>query len=326
MLNHGIRQKMCTIATIACLGIALSLFLAPSLLMPCPVPDVVSCGNDVRPIHPPPRMNASCPITWVTAYFRTPSKHSLEEYSEWIRNMQAIDMCLVVYTDSLDLWSTPSTTIVIPTNLCSVASYHLNLTMVEWQMEFSMDPECHIHQHYQLYWVWALKAFFLNATAVADPFGSENFFWIDSGYFRDHSQDGLDIRATRTSLVRAGAVAFTQINPFTQGELDGFAHGEVDGFAHGKLNIFTAGLHDRLAGNLFGGDAVAVQSWCERYKGMLAFYHSKVWFIGKDQTVMTSTCMETPELCQRIVPNPLILGTKINPWFFLFESITTTVV
>ena len=307
---------MCTIATIASLGIALTLFFAPSLLMPCPVPDVVSCGNDVRPIHPPPRMNASCPITWVTAYFRTPSKHSLEEYNEWIRNMQAIDMCLVVYTDSLDLWSTSSTTVVIRTNLCSVASYHLNLTMVEWQMEFSMDPECHIHQHYQLYWVWALKAFFLNATAVADPFGSENFFWIDSGYFRDHSHDGLDIRATRTSLVRRDAIAFLQINPFTAGELDGFAQGELDGF-------IKPVLHDRITGGLFGGDAVAVQSWCERYKRMLAFYHSKGWFIGKDQTVMASTCLETPELCQRIEPNPLI---KINPWSSLFVSITTTVV
>ena len=219
-------------------------------------------------------------------------------------------MCLVVYTDALDLWLTPSaTTVVIPTDLCSVTSYHLNMTQQQWQRQFAVDPECHIHRHYKLYWIWAMKSFFLNATAVANPFGSENFFWIDSGYFRDHRHDGLDIRGTSTSLVRPGAVAFLQINPFTQRELNGFTPG----------NAIEPVLRDRLAGNLFGGDAVAVQSWCDRYQRMLLFYNSNGWFIGKDQTVMISTCMETQNLCQRIEPNP---RNHENTWFSLFVSIT----
>ena len=52
------------------------------------------------------------------------------------------------------------------------------------------------HRHYQLYWVWGLKTFFLNATAASDPFRSRHFFWIDAGYFRDALHDGRDVRGT----------------------------------------------------------------------------------------------------------------------------------
>ena len=299
-------HRVHTIAVITSLVIVSIIFFMPSQT-PCIIPDIESCANDTQPISPPTRMNVSCPITWVTAYYRTPSKHSFHEYNQWIRNMQAINMCLVVYTDTLDMWTSPSSmTVVIPTDLCSGSRWHLNLTLKEWQRELSIDPECHIHQHYKLYWVWALKAFFLNTTAVADPFGSKAFFWIDSGYFRDHSHDGLDIRSTSTSLVRPGAVAFLQVEPFTEQE----------------LKIFEPILHNGIAGGLFGGSAEAVQSWCKRYKHMLAVYQSKGWFLGKDQTVMATACLETLELCQLIEPNPLI---SINPWFSMFESIIHTI-
>jgi hypothetical protein len=196
------------------LGVGVTIWLLYPML-PCLVPAAVPC--DAHPIRPPPRMNASCPITWVTAYFRSPSKHSFHEYNEWIQNLQAIQMCLVVYTDASDLWSSHSaTTVVIPTNLCSVTEWHVNLTQRDWQWEFSKDSNCHKHQHYQVYWVWAMKAFFLNTTAVADPFGSETFFWLDSGYFRDHRHNGRDVRTTRTPLVRADAVTFLQIYPFAE--------------------------------------------------------------------------------------------------------------
>jgi hypothetical protein len=78
-------------------------------------------------------------------------------------------------------------------------------------------------------------------------------------------------------------------------------------------------VHNRLAGGIFGGDAGAVQSWCERYRRMLMVYHTRDWFLGVEQTVMISTCMETPALCQRFDPDPLVQG---DPWFSLFVSIT----
>ena len=62
-----------------------------------------------------------------------------------------------------------------------------------------------------------------------------------------------------------------------------------------------------------------MRSWCERYRRMLLLYHAKGWFLGVEQTVMVSTCMETPSLCQRFDPDPLIQG---DPWFSLFVSIT----
>ena len=272
----------------------------------CPTPGAEKC--DAHPIPTPPSTGVSCPVTWVTAYYRSPSKHSFEEYNEWIRNFQAIRMCVVVFTDALELWhNTPNTTLVIPSNLCPVSLHHLNLSVVEWQRQLSIDPQCRNHIHYRVYWVWTLKAFFLNATATGNPFHSTTFFWIDAGYFRDNRHDNLDILSMQAPSIHG--ILFLQIYPF---------HVSETILENGRVKDLIA--HDRIAGGLFGGNASAVMAWCNAYQSMLMYYQEKHWFIGKEQNLLISICLEQPSLCSLIQPDPYL---HENPWFSSFEWVTT---
>ena len=84
------------------------------------------------------------------------------------------------------------------------------------------------------------------------------------------------------------------------------------------MNILLVRFLDAIAGNLFGGDVLAVQSWCRHYEQMLSFYRSNKWFIGKDQTVMNSICIESPYLCHFTELNRTL---QESAWGALFESI-----
>ena len=262
-----------------------------------------------HPIPAPPRTDVSCPVTWVTAYYRFSSKHSVEEYNAWIRNFQAIRMCVVVFTDVLDMWlHLPNTTLVVPTSLCPVALYHLKLSVSEWQKQFSMDPERGIHRHFMVYWVWALKTFFLNSTVTSNPFNSNAFFWIDAGYFRDDQHDGLDIRSMRTRLVPDRGLVFLQRYPFTKDEINMVEDGRV---RHPVLE-------NRMGGGMFGGHAQGVRDWTGAYEAELAMYQARNWFVGKDQVLMASICLTKPWLCTGVAP---LHNTGVDEWMSLFESV-----
>ena len=68
------------------------------------------CPELDRPAQPRKYVhtNASttaCTTTFVTAYFDIQSKHSRPEYAEWIGNLVAMRLCMVVFTDSPGLWA-----------------------------------------------------------------------------------------------------------------------------------------------------------------------------------------------------------------------------
>ena len=306
---------MCSMGTMKqsrCCVVALITFQAYMLFCfwlksPCPVVKESVCDTVTHPIPPVQSTAQSCPITWVTSYYRIPGKHSHGDYVQWIRNMKEINMCLVMYTDVFDVsFGHPSTTLIVPTSLCAVSSYHLNMTSSEWNRELSIDPECRHHNHYQLYWVWAMKPFFLNATAARNPFRSEAFFWIDAGYFRDERHNGMDITTVRTHSIKPGAMTFILVYPLWLWRLNECISSPV--------------FLDAIAGNLFGGDALAVHSWCRHYEQMLLLYHANSWFLGKDQTVMNSICLQTPDLCHYIKHNRTL---HESAWGALFETVVS---
>ena len=118
-LDSRIRQRMPAIRTKRrMLG---SVTMAVCLYIVCWPPkeqESLVCELDrAPPAHQCRRGPAQCQATFVTQYFKIPSKHSHAEYKEWIANMQD-KACLLVFTDSPALYQDSAYQVVIPTGVC----------------------------------------------------------------------------------------------------------------------------------------------------------------------------------------------------------------
>ena len=219
-----------------------------------------------------------CSTTFVTAYFDIPSKHSRHEYVKWIANQR--NLCLLIFTDSPDLWTVQGQ-IIIQTTLRD-EGMKLNRSSEFWNNQRSMDPEAGAHRSPWLYITWNLKPHFLSQAVLLNPFSSEFFFWIDAGYTRT-----LKIGDAR-SLVPVlnnnnSTIYFMLVGHFTRQEMLGKFH-------------YTTGM-DRVAGNMFGGHGSVVDSWVSLYYAVFDEYVKRGWFVGKDQNIMNTLCVEHQDIC-----------------------------
>lgn len=78
-------------------------------------------------------------------------------------------------------------------NITRIIPMKLNETLMSkygiqfWEDQHEKDPEKKIHPHYYLYWIWNEKLEFLRRTIELNPFNSDFFAWVDSGYLREQS-------------------------------------------------------------------------------------------------------------------------------------------
>lgn len=135
--------------------------------------DEMPCDFDSKPRTYHHMRQKSCPTTFVTQYFQIPSKHSLSEYMEWIRNLHDADICLLVFTDSPHLWHGQRHA-VIKTSLCS-EGVALNRSELFWREQWYKDPEAFIHRGFYVYLAWNLKPYFLSEAVRMNTFSSQYF-------------------------------------------------------------------------------------------------------------------------------------------------------
>ena len=86
----------------------------------------------------------------------------------------------------------------------------------------------------------------------------------------------------------AQSIILLSIEPFDECEL------QLDN--QGRAAFITP-LKNRLGGGNFGGDAEAIHVWRKLYYKKLLEYHNEGIFVGKDQPIMGSVCLENPGLC-----------------------------
>lgn len=276
------------------------------------------------PFTPPEHVipeNASrpvCPTTFVTQYFRIPSKHDPEEYKAWIRNLKG--MCLLVFTDSPHLWHVDDQ-VLLHTDICHEGRV-LNRSSCFWREQWHHDPEARIHRSYQLYLTWNLKPWFLKEAARLNPFQSDWFFWIDAGYMRVPPSNGVAgskggwipmphsyTAATGSALDVVPAMDDTVMNLLL---IQNFPMEEMNGGYH-----YITG-RDRIAGNMFGGHQRAINAWVDLYYQVFREYVERRWFVGKDQNLMNTLCTEHHEACALIDPRARAWE---NPWFTMWQCL-----
>ena len=238
-----------------------------------------------------------CSVTFVTAYFQFPSKHTYTEYDAWIQNLLQTDMCLVVYTDMPDKF--PSNTIVKTVSLYEEIYQAFKQPISFWEKQLLQDPENHIHKNFTLYWVWNLKPIFLEQTSRENPHGSDYFMWIDAGCIRSHDRTLTDFQWSTMKLPER---VVSQGDRLLVTLIDNFQPGE-----NSNSSFLTV---DRIAGTVFGGNALAVRRWKDAYTTVFSEYMIHKKFLGKDQSLMATACLQFEHLCYFVVPH-LLYG---NPW------------
>jgi hypothetical protein len=201
--------------------------------------------------------------TVVTAFYKFgKSKHSDQEYAEWIDNFF---MCttspVVCFCESAGLfqkYAGPNRTFVeIP-----FESYDLTTPewIAKWKQQMDQDPEKDIHS-WELYAVWALKQEFVHKAINLNAYNSQYFVWCDIGCFRKPSNFPKPPRFAEDtrSKVSPGHILILKIK-------------EIDMSIH-------------IGGGVLAGDIQAWAGFRTSYLDTLNTFVAHGIFCGKDQTL-----------------------------------------
>lgn len=131
-------------------------------------------------------------ITLVTAFYKIRSKHSYNEYLEWINNILKINASMVFYIENslskiiynMRPKQFENKTIWIEYNMKDFYSYKHYIK--NFKETYHIDFEKKYHS-VPLYLIWAEKSKFLENAIIKNFFNSTCFYWVDAGYFRNSS-------------------------------------------------------------------------------------------------------------------------------------------
>jgi len=240
--------------------------------------------------------------TLVTAYFELDSKHSSGEYEVWMNNMLSLEDPMVIFTTGdwmhrIQILRGDAPTVVVPMELSDLWVAR-NWPAEYWEKQLEVHPERSTHRSYQLYWIWLSKSWFVMRAIKSNPFDSNAFVWCDIGSFRTPHYNRLKlvqnpyvIPPTAMILMAHETPADTVI-PWVQ-----------------KFN----GDQVYVAGALIGGMVETWQRFHHHFEATVSGYARRGMFVGEDQPVLQSTCVQRPGLCKFVLPR----GVKGDVWFGL---------
>lgn len=249
---------------------------------------------------------AGCPITIVTAYFDVPSKRGREFYVQWMQNILSIKSCMVVFTDDCHLFRQHASShrVILHTDLQKEIGV-FNQPIQFWERQVEMDPEREIHRGYRLYWVWSLKPIFVSKGADYGFFGSDYYAWMDIGMLRNDKFNSANIRGVvPPASFDPSCIHLGMPNPFEPSDLILRANGSC-------MTPFTE--RDRVCGCAFLVTKRVAHVFREIYLTMFDEYVDRGWFVGKDQNLINTACVENTHMFRFIQPDP----TLGDGWFTL---------
>ena len=217
-------------------------------------------------------------------------------------NFLSLTDCMVIFTQP-DMVPTikairgstkTSKTVIIPRSIQSFLMFQL-LSKKQWEEQELMDPDHYPGHTKELFMIWNEKTNMMKLVADINPFSSTYFVWLDIGAVRHPKYNGEQLIRR---LPQEKGVLLLNVDHFTDKELQGGAD-----FSH----------VDRIGGTTIGCDRESLNQWHKAYYGVVRDYLEKEWFIGKDQNMMATTCIQT-ELCL-IIPGDRNHWFKMQEWF-----------
>lgn len=240
----------------------------------------------------------------VSAFYRIPSKHSVEKYFEWIVPFFAnCPFSLVVFTEPELVGAFaqirqqfPNRTIIVGfpfSEWNALKKYGPEMWMEEKKKdhEASHTPE--------LYCTWYEKKEFVMKAIGMKAFGAEKFVWCDAGILRFVNWIPTLQTFPVSSRIEAGKMTLLEVVEFTKEDT-----WEKD-FQH----------ENHIGGGIQAADTETWIWWYDEYDRMLKKFLEAKKFIGKDQNILASCYLANPEKFKLVVPPSGMDG--FSKWFWL---------
>lgn len=243
--------------------------------------------------------------TVVTAYFEIPSKHSSETYLEWMQNFLSMDDTMVIFTtpDMITVMKPfrehkANKTYFVPMELSELpVAKRYNQTF--WQNQLDMDYEKSIHKSFELFWIWLSKSWFVSEAVRVNPFRSDLFLYSDIGCFRSKDYNGKKLIRHKNVVPQQAALFLAWKTP--------------DPPKNTKLWNDKRQGHFYQVGGWIAGYSSALQKFHQRFEEVISQFAARNLFVGEDQAVLMSTCLQYPELCEYVQAKDI----PDDPWFGL---------
>eukprot|EP00092_Neocalanus_flemingeri_P004966 GFUD01005341.1.p1 GENE.GFUD01005341.1~~GFUD01005341.1.p1 ORF type:complete len:320 (-),score=104.59 GFUD01005341.1:96-1055(-) len=244
-----------------------------------------------------------CNTTIISAYYKIKSKHSYEEYLSWMINFLSMRDCMVIFVQP-DLERVIHTlrppaypTFIIPRPFESFLVSTL-LSSEEWEEQERLDPQQYPGHNWKLFTVWNEKTNMMKIVSDINPFSSSYFVWLDIGAVR-HGK--YNYQQMVRNIPQEKGVLLLNVDKFTEQEQK---------LEEGR-SLADFSLVDRIGGTTIGCDQDTLFGWHTAFYRTMRTYLEKGRFIGKDQNMMATTCLET-DLC-------LLVQGDLKHWFRLQE-------
>ena len=200
-------------------------------------------------------------------------------------NFLTIQDCLVVFTTPeeeitiLALRPPAYPTIVMPTPIESFLVSEI-VSSAEWDKQESLDQEKGIGHNRNLYSVWNEKTNMMKIVADMNPYSSSYFIWLDIGGMR---QPGFNNQQMVHKIPEEEGVLLLILEQFTE---------EEKTLINGKSSSDFSPLV-RLGGGTIGCSKESLDLWHKAFYQTMRTYLEEGRFIGKDQNIMATTCLES---------------------------------
>jgi len=254
------------------------------------------------------------PATVVSAYYEMPSKYTVDDYRKWISLfLKNIPMYLVFFTEAKTYefikecrrGHEERTRIIVLERSEWVANRY---QQSEWDALHAIDPEKAIHNP-ELYKIWFEKLEFVKRVILENPYGHDDYLWVDAGICRKESVKRLITKFPVGERMPLDRMLVLQVSPYTRRDKEKRA---VNG-----VELFGPIENDRIAAGIIAGRKDTWQHYSNLYYTILQKFRSAGLFWGKEQTLMNSMVLENRNLFSLLQTRPIFQEFWLYSLFYL---------
>lgn len=241
--------------------------------------------------------------TIVTCYYKIKSKHSEDEYDEWIRiflsNLNNNSKLIIFTSRNLkcyfeEIIRNRKNIILIFKELNEFDLYNKYKNI--WEKQYEKDPQKEIRT-IDCYVIWNSKLWLIKEAIKLNPFNSDKFIWNDIGSFRDITQTKYLINYPVYEKIRVDKVDIVKIDDFE----------EKDFYFH---NV-------HFAGSIFGGGKNILLELHDLFYKMFDIYLENDKFIGCDQQILASVYVKNKNIFN-LIDWKTDKPEGFDRWFYMY--------
>jgi hypothetical protein len=248
-------------------------------------------------------------VTVVSCYYKTPSKHSYDDYDKWINNLLMSIKCNIIIFTSSDLVSYFENILQFNKNLNLkiIVKEFIDLNILKkynidfWYNQNKIDPTPNYGRNKECYIIWNSKMNFIKEAIELNPFDSDKFIWNDIGSMRDNDISNFISKYplyNNISIDKLDIILIKDYEDKTQEYYQNETH---------------------LSGSIFGTSKDTFLKIIYLFYKYLDEYVQNNLFIGCDQQILSTIYIRHPELFNLINPHINNMNNNIiDKWFYLY--------